>query len=68
MVIKVNEKTRKYHFPNTTQIILKDVREVRITKTNTHYLATADGIKHIIPYGWVWIEIDSEKDWVYPVK
>jgi len=52
------EKERIYYFPNNETVILKEVCELIMSDSGTHRLKTADGKYHIIPVGWLHIELD----------
>lgn len=58
---ELNEQKRIYTFPTNT-VILNGVTELIVRPSGTHRLKTLDGKLHIIPTGWVHIEIDS-KEW-----
>lgn len=55
------EAKRTYTFPNGT-VELENVSELTVSKSGTHRLKTQDGILHIVPVGWLHIEIDCS-DW-----
>jgi hypothetical protein len=57
------EKTRIYHFPNNEKVILNDVCELIVRPSGTHRLTTTDGKSHIIPSGWLHIELDIDQKW-----
>ncbi len=52
------EKTRIYHFPNGERVELSQVTHF-CASTTTHRLKTKDGKLHIVPLGWIHIEIDA---------
>lgn len=54
------EKERIYHFPNGDRV-LKNVCELIIRPSGQHRLKTTDGKHHIIPQGWLEIELDIEQ-------
>lgn len=56
------EKVRTYHFPNGEKVELHDVVELVVRESGTHRLRTSDGKLHIVPTGWLHVEIDA-KDW-----
>ena len=62
--IKLNpiEKSRVYIFPKGEKIMLQNVEELETSESGNHRLKTKDGKLHIIPRGWLHIEIDTE-DW-----
>jgi hypothetical protein len=56
------EKERTYYFPNNEKVVLKEVTELVVRPSGTHRLKTADGKSHIVPAGWIHIELDID-DW-----
>ena len=60
--IKLKEKQRVYYFPNNNKVVLNNVIELIVRDSGTHRIKTEDKKLHIIPTGWIHIEID-EKDW-----
>ena len=56
--LKPAERSRTYHFTNGT-VWLQNVTHFGVGKT-THRLKTADGKLHIVPLGWLHIEIDAD--------
>jgi hypothetical protein len=56
------KKTIVYYFPNSEKVCLSEVEELVVRESGTHGLKTADGKLHIVPTGWIHIEIDAE-DW-----
>jgi hypothetical protein len=60
--IKLKEKQRVYYFPNNEKVVLNNVVELIVRESGTHRLKTEDKKLHIIPPGWIHIEIDEE-DW-----
>ncbi len=67
--IFVNERTRTYTFPGGEQVVLKNVQAITVRPSGTHRVRTVHRGKttlHIIPTGWIHIEIDSpEGDWSF---
>ncbi len=53
------EKTRTYTFPQNEVVVLKEVTQFLARPTN-HRLLTADGKLHIVPSGWIHVEIEAE--------
>lgn len=53
------ERSRTYTFPNGETVTLANVTHFLARESGTHRLQTADGKLHIVPVGWVHIEIDS---------
>lgn len=61
--IKLTEQTRTYYFPNNEQVKLMNVVELIVRDSGTHRLKTADNKLHIIPIGWLHIEIEDKGEW-----
>jgi hypothetical protein len=58
---KITENWRVYTFPGEHKIELIKPRELFISeRSGNHRIKTEDGRLHIIPVGWLHIEIDSE--------
>lgn len=55
----VNERQRKYLYPDGQEIVLSGVVSIAVSDSGNHRLNTADGKKHIIAPGWRHIEIDA---------
>lgn len=53
------EKARVYTFPRGETVRLENVTHFLARESGTHRLQTADGKLHIIPVGWLHIEIDA---------
>jgi hypothetical protein len=62
--ITVNEQNRTYYFPNREKVEVKEIISINVSKSGTHRLNTKDGMKHIIPPGWIHIEFEAE-DWTF---
>lgn len=60
--IRPAEKTRVYTFPKGETVTLAEVTHLAVSASGTHRLKTGDGRLHIVPLGWLHIEIDAE-DW-----
>lgn len=60
----VEENERVYSFPGNWHVHLKDVIELLVRPSGTHRLKTKDGRMHIVPKGWIHIDILSPKSWV----
>lgn len=60
--IKLKEKQRIYFFPNNDKVVLNKVTELIVRESGTHRIKTEDKKLHVIPSGWIHIEIDEE-DW-----
>ncbi len=54
------EKSRAYTFPNGDTILLTNVTHFLARESGTHRLQTGDGKLHIIPVGWLHVEIDAD--------
>lgn len=59
--IKLNEKSRTYFFPNDQTIRIENAVELTIKKSGDHRLATANDNLHIVPKGWLNIQIDDKR-------
>lgn len=57
------ETMRRYNFPGGDIVVLFNVVKIRVTDT-THRLETAEGMKHIVPNGWIHIEIEVP-EWTF---
>ena len=55
------ERSRTYTFPQGESVTLKDVTHFLARESGTHRLKTKDGRLHIVPTGWIHIEIDAEE-------
>ncbi len=60
----VEEHERIYSFPGNWHVRLQDVTELLVRPSGTHRLKTKDGRMHIVPTGWIHIDILSPKSWV----
>lgn len=54
------ERKRTYFFPGGEQVVLLEVTHFLARPSGTHRLKTADGRFHIIPSGWLHIELDMD--------
>lgn len=54
------ESWREYTFPGGEVVRVEGVSKVAVSESGTHRLETASGRKHIVPSGWIHIEIDVE--------
>ena len=62
--MKLNNTKRTYRFPNNEIIELKYVKELIVSDSGNHRLKTQDGKLHIVPTGWIHIEIEKPSgDW-----
>jgi hypothetical protein len=53
------EIARTYTFPNGDRVVLKNVTHFLARESGTHRLQTADGKLHIVPGGWIHIELEA---------
>lgn len=60
--VQLKESKRVYRFPNNETVVLEKVIELIVSTSGNHRLKTADNKLHIIPTGWIHIEI-HEKEW-----
>lgn len=61
--IALHEKTRTYSFPKGEVVELLQVVELIVSDSGNHRLKTADGLLHIVPTGWLHIEILDDGEW-----
>lgn len=54
------ERSRTYHFPGDEKITLTNVTDFLARESGTHRLKTGDGHLHIVPGGWLHVEIDAD--------
>lgn len=54
------EKSRTYTFPRGELVKLNNVTHFLARESGTHRLRTADCKLHIVPVGWLHIEIEAE--------
>lgn len=54
------EVTRIYTFPGGETVKLANVTHFLARSSGTHRLKTADGRLHIVPVGWIHIEIEAK--------
>lgn len=57
---KITEIARIYTFPNQETVIIEKPRKLLISASGNHRIQTEDNRLHIIPKGWIHIEIESE--------
>lgn len=55
-----SEKSRTYVYANGVRDTLENVVALGVSPRGTHRLETADGKKHIVPPGWIRIELDVD--------
>ena len=58
------EQNRIYYFPNNEIVKITGVTHVNVSNSGHHRLNTNDGKKHIVPPGWIHIELDM-KEWTF---
>lgn len=58
------EAWREYTFPGGEIVKIDDVAKVAVSESGTHRIETKTGRKHIVPVGWIHIEIDVDK-WTF---
>lgn len=58
--LEKTEVTRTYTFPGGETVVLKSVTHFLARESGTHRLRTGDGKLHIVPTGWLHIEIEAE--------
>jgi hypothetical protein len=68
--IILDEQSRTYFFPKDEKVTLNKVFEVKVSPSGTHRINTRTEVGlvklHIIPTGWLHIEIDTPKqDWTF---
>lgn len=56
--LKPAESWREYTFPGDQKVRLENVTKIAVSERGTHRIETQDGRKHIVPSGWIHIEID----------
>ena len=59
VVLDPIEAKRIYTFPNGELVELIGVTELTVRPSGTHRLKTQDGHLHIVPSGWLHVEIDT---------
>lgn len=58
---KITENFRIYTFPSGQNVMIEKPRELFVSKdSGNHRIKSKDGRLHIVPPGWLHIEIDSE--------
>ena len=62
--IKVNRQDRIYEFPNG-KVEIKDVISINVSKSGTHRINTKDGLKHLVPFGWLHLICNIDGDWTF---
>jgi hypothetical protein len=58
------ERTRIYTFPGGDKVVLEDVVGIYVSRSGNHRIETKDGLKHIVPKGWLHISLDMDK-WTF---
>lgn len=54
------ERSRTYRFPGGETVKLVNVVAIAVRPSGTHRLKTHDGRLHIVPAGWLHIEIEAD--------
>lgn len=57
--LEIPESKRRYLFPCGSTVTLSNVTHFLSRPSGTHRLRTADGKLHIVPAGWIHIEIEA---------
>lgn len=52
-ILKLEETSRTYFFPDGSKFIISDAVKCYINKINTHQLITKQGEVYIVPYKWL---------------
>lgn len=55
------ERSRTYTFPNGGKTTICNVSRLAVSPSGTHRIETPAGTKHIVPSGWIHIEIDADE-------
>lgn len=58
--LKPAERSRTYFFPGGERVHVENVTHFLCRSSGTHRLKTADGKFHIVPTGWLHIELDMD--------
>jgi hypothetical protein len=58
--LEITEKTRTYTFPQGEKVVLWNVTHFLARESGTHRLQTSDGKLHIVPAGWLHVEIEAD--------
>lgn len=64
IALKVPEKSRTYHYLNGNKLTITNVVKLCVRDSGTHRLETSDGLKWIVPTGWIAISIDTP-EWTF---
>jgi hypothetical protein len=57
--LEAPERCRTYTFPGNEKIKIESVTHFLARESGTHRLQTADGKLHIVPVGWLHVEIEA---------
>jgi len=52
------EVSREYTFPGGEKVRIENAARIAVSESGTHRIETKDGRKHIVPSGWIHIELD----------
>lgn len=55
------ERARTYVWPNAVTNTIQNVTHICARPSGSHRLQTADGLKHIVPSGWIQLVIDADE-------
>ena len=55
------ERSRTYTFPGGETVRLENVTHFLARESGTHRLKTSDGRLHIVPKGWLHIELEADR-------
>lgn len=58
------EISREYTFPCRNVVRIEKAARISVSESGTHRIETEDGRKHIIPKGWIHIELDVP-EWTF---
>lgn len=59
----IHENSRTYLFPNNENIVVDNVRYVRVSESGGHRLTTRGGGMVYIPPTWLAIDVTSNRGW-----
>lgn len=57
----IGERARTYVWPNAVTNTIQNVTHICARPSGSHRLQTADGLKHIVPSGWIQLVIDADE-------
>ncbi len=53
------EKSRTYVWPSGSRDKIDNVTHICVRPSGSHRLQTSDGLKHIVPAGWIRVEVEA---------